>query len=98
TIGIAVIVAAALNVDSVMITRHLAQDGALRTVIAAEATQAAQQPPPDPEAVASSSVRSRVRDIDALGNPLGWPTPAGAPTGLAWYLTKVLGILLTAGA
>jgi len=98
TIGIAVIVAAALNVDSVMITRHLAQDGALRTVIAAEATQAAQQPPPDPQGGASSSVKSRVQGIDALGIPLGWPNPDGAPTGLTWYLTKVLGILLTAGA
>lgn len=99
TIAIAVIVSAALNVDSVMITRHLAQDSALRSVIAAEATQAAQQPVSSSQGTAGvSALKNRIQDIDALGIPLGWPNPDGAPAGFTWYLTKVLGILLTAGA
>jgi hypothetical protein len=98
TIGVAVIVSVALNVDSVMITRHLAQDSALRSVIAAEAAQMVQQPAPDAQSPAGVSVKSRLRDIDALGIPLGWPNPDGAPSGFTWYLAKILGILLTAGA
>jgi hypothetical protein len=103
TIAIAVLVAGALNVDSVMIVRHLAQDSALRSVISAEAGQLAQQSLTTTAAAASTGARvgvlqDRVQDIKALGIPLGWPNPDGPPAGFTWWLAKALGILLTAGA
>jgi hypothetical protein len=99
TLAIALTVAAALNVDSVMITRHLAQDSALRSVITAEAAQLAQQSLSVPAATGGAGgLTDRVHDLKALGIPLGWPNPDGAPAGFTWFLMKALGLLLTAGA
>jgi len=97
TIAIAVGFSALLNVDSVMITRHLAQDSAVRSVIAAEADRLAHQPLPQGDGSAGVLLE-RVQDINALGIPLGWPNPDGPPAGFGWLLMKALGILLTAGA
>ena len=65
--------------------------------------------PPLPGAAAASErvqessgrvqlLQDRIAELNALGLPIGWPDPAGAPTGLPWLLLKVMGLLLTAGA
>lgn len=127
TIGIAVTLTVALNVDSVQIARQFARDSALRSLIVAQAEQMAQQPPtmvvvnaaqpppvspgaagsagapPAPGAVDATGARAQMvqRQIEAvktIGIPMGWPDPEGAPTGPSWFLLKVMGLLLTAGA
>ena len=97
TVGIAIALTAALNVDAVQIANHLARDAALRSAIVAQAEAIAKQPSPSGGGDARL-VESRIQDLKSIGVPLGWPNPDGPPTGPAWYLLKVLGLLLTAGA
>lgn len=98
TIGIAVCLTALLNVDSVLISRHLASDSALRSAIVAQAEEIAKQPPSPDGAQHLQVLESRIQELKSVGIPLGWPDPDGPPTGRSWYLIKILGILLTAGA
>jgi len=112
TIVVAIVVTAALNVDSVAIAQQLAKDVTLRSAIVAQAEQAAAQAPPvaavpgpagaTATPVEDTSARIRkltdtVTDLNALGLPIGWPDPAKRHDA-AWILLKVMGLLLTAGA
>jgi hypothetical protein len=113
TIGIAVTLTVALNVDSVQIARQLARDSALRSFIVAQGEQMAQQPPamvaqPPPAPAVPSAVditaarvqmlQKQIEALKTIGIPMGWPDPEGPPTGPSWFLLKVMGLLLTAGA
>jgi len=103
TIAVAIVLASLLNVDSVLISRHLARDSALRSVIIAEADQMAQQSLGGATAPQNTSGRvqllqDRVQELNSVGIPLGWPDPDGPARGFGWFLLKALGILLTAGA
>jgi hypothetical protein len=110
TIGIAVGLTVALNADSVLIGRRLARDSALRSVLVAQAEQMVQQPAaivvsgtPAGTAVQDTTARvqllqERIHELNTLGIPMGWPDPDGPPRGRSWFLLKVMGLLLTAGA
>lgn len=116
TIGVAVVLTVALNVDSVLIARRLARDSALRSVIVAQAELMVQQPPstvvvnatpgtapPATNAVQETAAKvqllqDRIQELKTVGIPLGWPDPDGPPRGASWFLLKVIGLLLTAGA
>ena len=43
-------------------------------------------------------LQDRIQELKSVGIPLGWPDPDGPPTGPSWFLLKVMGLLLTAGA
>ena len=117
TIGIAVALTVALNVDSVQIARQLARDSALRSLLVAQAEHMVQQPPailvnpaqppPAPPAAPSAvdvtraraqMLQEQIEAVKTIGVPMGWPDPGGPPTGPSWFLLKVMGLLLTAGA
>jgi hypothetical protein len=98
TIGIAIGLTALLNVDSVLISRHLARDSALRSAIVAQAEEVAKQPPSPDGSAHLQLLQNRIQELKSVGIPLGWPDPDGPPAGVSWFLLKFLGILLTAGA
>lgn len=113
TIGIAVTLTVALNVDSVQIARQLGRDSTLRALLVAQAEQVSQPPTPlrgfgdaaptAPGAVDVTRARvemlqAQIEAVNALDIPMGWPDPGGPPTGPSWFLLKVMGLLLTAGA
>jgi hypothetical protein len=97
TVGIAIVLTAALNVDTVQMANHFARDAALRSAIVAQAEAIAKQPASGTDGRAPQ-LASQIQDLKSVGVPLGWPDPDGPPSGPAWYLIKVLGLLLTAGA
>jgi hypothetical protein len=98
TIGIAIVLTALLNVDSVLISRHLARDSALRSAIVAQAEEVAKLPPQQDNPGNVQRLEARLQELKSVGIPLGWPDPDGHPGDVSWYLLKVLGLLLTAGA
>jgi hypothetical protein len=98
TLGIAIVLTAALNVDAVLIAKHLARDSALRAAIVAQAEEVAKQPVSKDSSGHLELLESRIQEIKSVGVPLGWPDPDGAPGGVSWYVLKVLGLLFTAGA
>jgi hypothetical protein len=107
TIAVAVVVTVGLNVDSVLIARRLSRDSALRSVIVAQAEQMAQQPLPTAAAgttpVEETSARAqllkdRIQDLNTIGLPIGWPDQGDPGRGAGWWLLKLMGLLLTAGA
>jgi hypothetical protein len=58
---------------------------------------------PSPTVVQDTGARvqllqDRIQELKTVGIPLGWPDPDGAPRDLSWFLLKVMGLLLTAGA
>ena len=95
TLAVAIVFAVGLNLDSVLIARHLARDAALRSAIVAEAEQLAKEPAP---AQGRQQLEDRIQELKSIGVPIGWPDPDGAPATADWILVKVLGLLLTAGA
>ncbi len=111
TFALALVFSVALNVDSIMITRRLSSDSALRASLTAMAEKAAQQPAtaapggqPEPaEARIQSAFQALVernRTLEGLGIPLGWTDSRNWP-GWVWtwdWVPKVFGLLLTAGA
>ena len=114
TLAIAVCLTVALNVDSIQIVRQLARDPALRSVVVAQAEKAAQQPPatvvvngtagaaPAVTPVQATSPKQQaqewIQELDTVGIPLGWPEPGNPTRDASWWLLKVMGLLLTAGA
>jgi hypothetical protein len=116
TIGIAVCLTVALNVDSVLLWQGLARDSALRSLLVAQAEEMVKQPPatlvvsgttatPAPAvtplqdtAARGQLLQDRIQELKNVGLPIGWPDPDGPRRGSAWFLLKVLGLLLTAGA
>jgi hypothetical protein len=99
TIAIALVLTIGLNADSVLIAKHLARDSALRSAIVAQAQQMVQQPV-DAQAAGARIplMQDRIAELKSVGFPIGWPDPDGPPAGVPWFVLKVFGILLTAGA
>jgi hypothetical protein len=98
TLAVAIVFAVGLNLDSVLIARHLARDAALRSAIVAEAEQLAKEPAPAPGTANRQQMEDRLQELKSVGVPIGWPDPDGQSTTAEWILVKVLGLLLTAGA
>jgi hypothetical protein len=48
--------------------------------------------------VRAQAMKDRIQELKAIGIPLGWPDPDTSPRDVSWYLLKVMGLLLTAGA
>jgi hypothetical protein len=84
SLALAVVLAAAMNLDSIEMARTLSRDGTLRQSLAAQAAQIAQRAPrvppapeSNPDAAADTlkayqDVAAAVRSVDDLGLPLGW--------------------------
>lgn len=99
TLGIALVLTIGMNVDSVLIARHLARDAALRSALVAQAEQMVQQPAAGPDSAARGQLlQDRLQELKAVGIPFGWPDPDAGTRNASWLLLKVLGILMTAGA
>ena len=88
TLGIAVVIVASLNLDSVLIARHLARDSALRAAIVAQAQQMAQEPASvlaNPAAAATGSGATAVQETLAraqlLQQRIGELNTIGIPLG-----------------
>jgi hypothetical protein len=74
-LGIAVLVVAALNVNTITISHHLYRDGALRDALVGAAERA------DPTAGTAQTVQQTIASLDALNLPVGWGSGWGAPLG-----------------
>jgi hypothetical protein len=98
TVTVAMLFAVGLNLDTVLIARHLARDAALRSAIVAEAESLAKEPPSVQGTASRAGVEDRIQELKSVGIPLGWPDPDGASGTATWIIVKVLGLLLTAGA
>lgn len=102
-LAIGLIVAFALNVDTIRVTDALLANPALRQAIVEQAKVTQDQQTTDPQTgqitVAPKSFTELRSEIDALSLPIGWPEP-GAPMisdpGFFWWaVKKLMGILVT---
>jgi hypothetical protein len=92
-LALALIVTCALNVDTILIVKRLSYDSALRQALVAQAEKLAASP-------GQAGINDGLARLQATGLPLGWGedrVPADQRD-VVWYLTKVFGLLLTAGA
>ena len=98
---IGAVVALLINADTINIGKALAQNGALRESLVA---QAAKEPAPAPGTGDQQEVRDLYARLSGLGLPLGWVanTPANAddprrlPGSASEFVLKLFGIILTA--
>ena len=100
---IAALVVLATNADTLRIGRALSNDQALRDALVAQAQEYVKTPlpagTPDPSKPPTNKVeeiKKNVTAIQTLGVPLGYK--GDDPEGFNWWLSKILGLLLTIGA
>jgi hypothetical protein len=94
---IGLVVAIALNADTLQIVRTLWVDKTVRAAVVAEAGRITQTGQPQPQDL--KAVADQVQQIKALNIPLGWKLKANDPrdlphSGRLWA-AKVIGILIT---
>ncbi len=85
---LAVLVAGALNADTIAMGRVLWRDDTIRETVVAQAEQAVQEVPPPAE----NSVEEAQADFEALDLPMGW---GDLPDGGKAWLSKFLGLTIT---
>jgi len=102
-IVIAVLVVLATNADTLRIGKALSNDQALRDALVAQAQEYVKTTPPPGTPDAPKTPTDRVEEIkknvtalQTLGVPLGYK--GEEPDGFNWWLSKILGLLLTVGA
>lgn len=92
---LAVVVAFAVNADSLQLARTLWTDDAVREAVVQQADRAAAQDNVE-------QVAEEVTDLQEVAFPLGWTLASGEPRSLPRdvesVLTKLLGLLVTAAA
>ncbi|HKB66421.1 MAG TPA: hypothetical protein VKC61_11240 [Pyrinomonadaceae bacterium] len=100
---IAVLVVLATNADTLRIGKALSNDQALRDALVAQAQEYVKTPPPQgtpdaskPPADKVEEIKKNVTAIQTLGVPLGYK--GEQPDGFNWWLSKLLGLILTIGA
>lgn len=86
-----------LNVDALQVGRTLYSDEPLRQAVAASATNGTLCEQGQDFDQTRACVTSTLDDLDAAGLPVGW-SDADLPDDAGGWLTKLLGLLLTAGA
>jgi hypothetical protein len=100
-LAIGLVAAGFLNVDSLTIVRSLSQDAALRDSLVAAAEGYANAPPAQGENP-EEKIKSNLAEIRNLGLPIGWDPrpgdPRALPGDLGGFLSKLLGLLVTAFA
>lgn len=101
---IAVVVVLATNADTVRIGKALSNDQALRDALVAQAQEYVKTTPPPgtpdapkPPAAKIKEIKENVTALQTLGVPLGYGGEEG-PYGFTFWLSKILGLLLTVGA
>jgi hypothetical protein len=79
---LAFLLAAFLNIDTIVLANRLSHDSALRAALVASATSAANQPAPQGESGAATTVPQQeaalattIRELDQLSLPIGWQGP-----------------------
>lgn len=94
---IALGVVGAINADTIRISKALSNDSALREAIVAQAREYARS---NPQATTTTSAQQRIEQnidkLEQLGVPLGYK--GEVPDGFNWWMSKLLGLLLTAAA
>lgn len=93
---LALLFTAALNVDTILIAKRLSYDTALRQALVAQTEKLTA----DQATGVGPALDERLARLQATGLPLGWGedhVPANRRDAV-WYLTKIFGLLLTAGA
>ena len=97
---IGLVVATAINADTVNIAKALVQDSALRSAVVAAAERPAQT---DDGATPTERIQANRQALNALGLPLGWAwhkntsdDPRGKPGDVGSWLLKIFGLVLTA--
>jgi hypothetical protein len=95
---LAVVVTVALNVDTVLIVKRLSSDAALRQALVAQAESLAKSE--TQTSTGAAAIDASLTRLQATGIPLGWGEDAlpKDKRDIVWYLTKLFGLLLTAGA
>jgi hypothetical protein len=96
--ALALIFTCALNVDTMLIIERLSYDTALRQALVSQAETLVRAP--DQSAGAGAVLETNITRLEGTGLPLGWGAER-APRqhrDAIWYLTKIFGLLLTAGA
>jgi hypothetical protein len=106
---LAIALSVILNVDSFQIAAALWKDDTVRSALVAQAEEVAAQPAPEggageapPESQSIKEVAAEVEALRALNVPLGWSLqpgdPRAVPRSAGGWVTKVIGLLLTAAA
>ncbi len=101
TLFIALFVVAAVNADTIRISRALSNDEALREALVAQAQEYVKTSPQAGASTAADSPQKRieasVQELKQLGIPLGYRGDEPSRD-FNWWLSKILGLLLTAAA
>jgi hypothetical protein len=98
---IALVVALALDADSLQIGRALWRDDVLRAAVVQQATVAAQQDKAKATEIGTGNandVAKAVQRVKGLDIPIGWSFASGdprKPVGVAGWIGKLLGLLVT---
>lgn len=87
-----------VNADTIRIGKALSNNTALREALVAQAREFAKTTQPgDPSNSPQERVEANINKLQSLGIPLGYDQDWN-PRDASWWLTKVLGLLLTAAA
>lgn len=98
-LGLAVVITLGLNADTIMIGNALIRDATLRATVVAAAEQYTHRPAPDSSAVQGASLDGLRAELADLQLPIGWSYESQDPAAdrdFVWWLTKILGLALTA--
>lgn len=92
------VIAIAVNADTIIISNSLSHDQALRQSLVTAAQEYAKSQPQDTADGAEQRVNKNLEEIRKLGLPVGWnkDDPRTIPTTFEGWAIKVLGWLLTA--
>ena len=66
------VIATALNIDSVYVARTLSNDATLRQSLVAAAQEYAKQPGSNPNLTTEQKIKTNISTIEGLGLPVGW--------------------------
>jgi hypothetical protein len=89
-VTLAIVLAIALNADSVLIVRSLSNDSALRAALVAQAQELAKTTPAESEKVqpgtnaAADELEKRINKLSGLGLPVGWTDDKSGDASRRW--------------
>jgi hypothetical protein len=94
-LGLALLVSAGLNADTIMIAKNLWRDPTLRASVVAAAQEAAKQPSPVESKPSLTRITQIQSELQQLQLPIGWSDPRLIPSNFIGVVAKIVGLLFT---